>query len=139
MTGPPVKIGIDAPAWLTEPAFTLKEIAALTGAPPNTVSYWSTLAAAAGYELSVKPGPRRLLSAHGAYVVSVLRHISAAHVTLTASLVKSVLQITFHQGRPVLPNLFDQLHLHDGPVVIEVELSQIWLKLEPQLSHFRSY
>lgn len=139
MTGPPVAIGIDAPAWLTEPAFTLKEIAALTGAPPNTTTYWCTLAAAAGYELSVKPGSRRLLSAHGAYVVSVLRHLSLAHVTLTASAVKSVLAITFSHGRPVLPKLFDQLHIHDGPVVVEVELSQIWLKLEPQLSHFRSH
>lgn len=139
MTEPAVTVGIDAPAWLNEPAFTLKEIQALTGAPPNTVSYWCTLAAAAGYELSVKPGPRRLLSAHGAYVVSVLRHLSAAHVTLTASAVKSVLAIAFSHGQPVLPNVFDQLQLVDGPVVVEVELSQIWLKLEPKLSHFRSH
>lgn len=139
MTGPPVTINIDAPAWLTEPAYTLKEIAALTGTPPNTVTYWSTLADAAGYELSVKTGHRRMLSAHGAYVVAVLRHLSAAHVTLSASVVKSVLAITFRHGRPALPNLFDQLQLVDGPVVVEVELSQIWLELEPKLSHFRSY
>jgi hypothetical protein len=139
MTGPPVSIGIDAPSWLTEPAFTLKEIATLTGTPPNTISYWSTLADAAGYELSVKPGARRMFSAHGAYVVSVLRHLSAAHVTLSAGVVKSVLAITLQDGRPVLPNLFDQLQIIDGPVVVEVELSQIWLKLEPKLSHFRSH
>jgi hypothetical protein len=137
MTGPPV-INIDAPSWLTEPTFTLKEVAALTGTPPNTITYWSTLAETAGYELSVKPGPRRMLSAHGAYVVAVLRHLSSAHVTLSASVVKSVLAVTFRGGRPVLPNLFDQLHLVDSHVVVEVELSQIWLELEPKLSHFRS-
>lgn len=132
-TAPPVGIAMGEPAWLYTHKFTVKQVSTITATPQGTVNYWAGVADLCGFPLYTVRMHRRLFTAHGVYVIAILAAMAAAGVTIGNSVIKAVLETVHHDGQPRLPGLFDQLHLAEGFVTTEVELSQIWMEVSTKL------
>lgn len=134
MNAPVVQVALPEPPWLRQHVFKLKDVSSATGTKISTINYWCGIAEAFGYRLLQPDGHRRRLTGHAVYVIGILQALAEAGLTISRSLIKSVLTVTHATtGRPILPGMMDQLHLGDGPTVIEVDLSQIWLTTESNL------
>jgi hypothetical protein len=77
------------PAWWTKPTFNLSEIAQFLDTPISTVSFWLTLARAAGLEVGDQSGNRTRYSCHDVFALSLLAKLRIRHVRINAMTVFS--------------------------------------------------
>lgn len=126
----PLRVEFPTPEWLNKRIFTIRDAASVANAKISTVNYWCDIATAHGYPLKVREDSRAFLAGHSVYVVAVLAALAKAGVSISVGVIAAVLSGT-NGG---LPGLGDVLLLSDGPAVIEVELSTVWIEVEPRLA-----
>lgn len=129
-TQTPLRVEFPAPEWLHRRIFTVKDAASIAGSKISTVNYWCDIAAAHGYPLKVRDDSRAFLSGHAVYVISILAALAKAGVSISVGVIAAVLSGT----KGGLPGLGDMLLLSDGPAIVEVELSTVWIETEPRLA-----
>ena len=137
MIAPSARVAISAGADTFKHSIKIKDAAAITGVPIETINHHASLAAAAGLPLIEKRRHRRVLSPHGIYVLWTLRSLRDAGMSLSPSLVRAVLHVTHRHGRPVLPGLGDLMQLGRGLVGLEADLSQLWFESQAAIKDHR--
>lgn len=126
----PLVVAFPAPQWLNKRIFSIRDAADISGAKASTITHWSDIAEARNQPLKVRDDSRIFYSGHAIYVVAILAELAKAGVSASVPVIGAVLDGT----KDRLPGLGDRLVLHDGPAVVEVELSTVWIEVEPKLS-----
>lgn len=132
-------IGFEPPQWLFDYSFTVKEAAELIGVPFDTLNHWLKSLAMMGFPVNSLRRNRRLMTGHDVYTVAILAALQQIGVQCTPKILVSVHGATHPNNVARLPFLMEAVHLiesaGDRPAaVIEVDLSTVWIEVEPKLT-----
>jgi len=129
------RIGFDPPAYLHDQIFTLKEAAIVIGVPFDTLAYWLRTLTLLGFSLNGKSRNKRLMSGHAVYTVAVIATLQRVGITCGPQILVSAHGVTHPNNVPRLPFLMEKGHIAEGTAaIIEVDLSTIWIEIEPKLA-----
>jgi hypothetical protein len=139
MNSTPGRIHIPQPSWLWDAVISPKEAATLLDVNHDTVRHWMKTARLMGIPLNAKPNGKPRASAHHVYILAILAALHSAGLNCTPGLIRAAHASTRDGDVPRLPHLFEAIALNEQdsagkPIAqIVVDLSQVWLELEPKL------
>ncbi len=139
MNSTPGRIELAQPSWLHDAVISPKEAAELLDINDDTLRTWMKTARIMGIPVSQKVDGRQRLNAHGTYILAILAALRAAEIDCAPYLIRAAHASTRDGDVPRLPHLFEAIALNEQdsagkPIAqIVVDLSQVWLELEPKL------
>ncbi|MDQ0315508.1 hypothetical protein [Amorphus orientalis] len=99
----PPDAALPVPAWWNDHVFTLREVASIVDAPPDTVYHWLDVADLQGFPTGKKRGHRSEYTAHHIYTVALLAYLRGAGIRCPNKLIRSAFEFTHAAGEPRAP------------------------------------
>ncbi|MGV8832540.1 MAG: hypothetical protein ACOH2N_11230 [Devosia sp.] len=133
-------ISFESPTWLLGNNFTIREAAEVIGVPDDTLTTWLGSASLMGIPLHTKAKHRRLMTGHNVYVAGILAALHRENIPCSPRLIHIAHNVTHDDGVPRLPGLMERTFLSEfappypPSAVISVDLSAVWIEIEPKLT-----